>query len=98
MSDNEEAVTRSKRIVNATEWEGDLRANITTVLGAGRVLAKRVAELEADLPSAMMHLLAIEDVIPGKWLSDCRCDKCRLVAKAMDDAGHLDEVQDRWWE
>ena len=40
------AVKRAIEIVNAVEWEGDMRVNMTTVVGASRVLAKRVAELE----------------------------------------------------
>ena len=40
------AIQRAKDIVSANVWEGDMRVNMTTVIGAGRVLAKRVEELE----------------------------------------------------
>jgi monomeric isocitrate dehydrogenase len=40
------AVQQCKDIVRATTWEGDIRVNITTIIGAGRILAKRVDELE----------------------------------------------------
>ena len=40
------AIQRAKDIVAASEWEGDMRVNMTTIIGAGRVLAKRVDELE----------------------------------------------------
>jgi hypothetical protein len=39
-------IQKAKDIVSASEWEGDLRVNMTTIIGAGRVLAKRVDELE----------------------------------------------------
>jgi monomeric isocitrate dehydrogenase len=42
-------IQQCKNIVRATSWEGDIRVNITTIIGAGRVLAKRVDELEEAL-------------------------------------------------
>jgi hypothetical protein len=39
------AVERAKEIVRADEWHGDLRVNMTRVVGAGRVLAKEVEKL-----------------------------------------------------
>jgi hypothetical protein len=44
------AVQQCKDIVRATTWEGDIRVNITTIIGAGRILAKRVDELEKVQP------------------------------------------------
>jgi len=43
------AVQHAAEIVAASEWSGDLRVNMTKVIGAGRVLAKRLAELESEL-------------------------------------------------
>jgi hypothetical protein len=43
------AVKRAQEIVAATEWDGDMRVNITTIIGAGRVLNKRLQEREAEL-------------------------------------------------
>jgi hypothetical protein len=40
-------VMRAIEIVNAVEWSGDMRVNMTCVVGAGRVLAKRVNELQS---------------------------------------------------
>ena len=42
----QDAVKRAKEIVAAVEWSGDMRVNMTTAISAGRVLAKRLAELE----------------------------------------------------
>lgn len=43
------AVDRAKQIVAAETWSGDMRVNATTIIGAGRVLAKRLAELDAEV-------------------------------------------------
>ena len=42
-------LTRALEIVNAVEWSGDARVNLTTVIGAGRVIAKAYAEQAAEL-------------------------------------------------
>lgn len=42
------AVARAREIVHAVEWRGDMRVNMTTILGAGRVLDKRLTEVEAQ--------------------------------------------------
>jgi monomeric isocitrate dehydrogenase len=49
------AVQQCKDIVRATTWEGDIRVNITTIIGAGRILAKRVDELEEALRTIKAH-------------------------------------------
>lgn len=49
------AIQKAKDIVSATEWEGDLRVNMTNVIGAGKVLAKRVDELEEALRAIVLH-------------------------------------------
>jgi tRNA(Ile2) C34 agmatinyltransferase TiaS len=36
----------AKAVVAATEWSGDCRVNLTSALAAGRVLARRIEELE----------------------------------------------------
>ena len=41
-----DAIERAKEIVAASEWSGDLRANMTRVVGAGRILAKHIKEQE----------------------------------------------------
>ena len=46
---SKEATERATGIVRATEWSGDMRINMTTIIGAGRVLAKRVGELESEV-------------------------------------------------
>lgn len=43
------AILRALAIVNATEWSGDIRVNMNTVIGAGRVLAKALAVTETNL-------------------------------------------------
>ncbi len=43
------AVKRAKAIVQATEWSGDNRVNMTTIITAGRVLLKYIEELEAEI-------------------------------------------------
>jgi monomeric isocitrate dehydrogenase len=48
-------IQQCKNIVRATSWEGDIRVNITTIIGAGRVLAKRVDELEEALRTIKAH-------------------------------------------
>ncbi len=68
------------------------------------VMTTEIETLQADLQTvreladAMAHLIVIEGVIPGKWRDCCRCDKCRLVAKAMAKAGYIKDVLDCWWE
>lgn len=44
-----DALQRAIDIVRAVEWEGDLRVNMTTVIGAGRVLAKWIEDIEAAI-------------------------------------------------
>ena len=44
-------IERAKGIVAATEWSGDMRVNMNTVIDAGRVLARRLEELESILES-----------------------------------------------
>ena len=41
-------VKRAQEIVAATQWSGDMRVNMTTIIGAGRVLAKRLEEVRAE--------------------------------------------------
>ena len=45
---------------------------------------------------ANAHVIVAHGIVPG---SDglCRCDGCRAVATAMDEAGHLDDVNNKWW-
>lgn len=67
------AVQRAKEIVAATEWEGDLRVNMTTVIGAGRVLAKRIEELELVLYGGVCNF-------QGQPCGECQqCKKVRDV-------------------
>ena len=43
------AVARALEIVSATEWSGDMRVNMTRIIGAGKVLSKRLEETEAEI-------------------------------------------------
>ncbi len=69
-----------------------------------RAMIEKVKQLQADLETvrkladAQAHLIVIEGIIPGKWRKCCRCDKCRLVAKAMARAEYIKDVIDCWWE
>ncbi len=45
---------------------------------------------------ANAHVIIEHDVVPGSDGS-CRCNACRVVAEAMGDAGHLDDIGDQWW-
>ena len=55
------AVARAKDIVRADEWKGDIRVNMTTVIGAGRVLAKRLEEMEAERDELVAALKAVNE-------------------------------------
>ena len=67
------AVERAKNIVRANEWDGDMRVNMTTVIGAGRVLAKRVEELEAIICGGICNF-------QGQPCGECQqCEKVREV-------------------
>lgn len=70
---NVNAVQRAREIVLANEWKGDIRQNMTTIIGAGRVLAKRIDELESAFDLLLSVSLAPVDV-SGKrmWDSACR--------------------------
>lgn len=50
------AVKRAAEIVSTSEWSGDLRVNLTTVIGAGRVLLKRLAEQSDELDALRAEL------------------------------------------
>ena len=57
-----DAIERAKDIVNASEWVGDMGVNMTTLIGAGRCLAKRVVQLEASLEAIIKH----QDMVAGE--------------------------------
>ena len=49
MDDYEKVVLkRATEIVNAVEWSGDMRVNLTTALGAGRVLLKMLEKTQQE--------------------------------------------------
>ena len=52
---------------------------------------------QTDIANANTHLIVEAGIIPGITCY-CRCSECRLVAEAMDEAGYLTRVKDRWWE
>jgi len=53
MNDNPyPAIERAKQIVESDEFHGDLLANMTRVISAGRVLSRRVRELERIIMNA----------------------------------------------
>lgn len=49
-----------------------------------------------DAADRAAHLIVETGVVPGID-STCRCDGCKKTAIAMDDAGYLEDVKDRWW-
>lgn len=51
-----DAVGRARDIVAANEWSGDMRANMTTIIGAGRVLSRALALQTADLQALRWRL------------------------------------------
>ncbi len=64
---------------------------------------KRERELEKKLESKRdealnsAHVLIQSGFIPG-ISSHCRCDQCKSTCIAMENAGYLDSVRDKWWE
>ena len=69
-------VMRAVEIVEASEWSGDMRVNMTRAIGAGRVLAKRVHELTQfveDLPCECHDEYGKAFVRP--------CDRCLLLGR-----------------
>ena len=46
--DSSANIERAKATVNAVEWSGDMRVNLTTVLSAGRILARYIDKLENE--------------------------------------------------
>ena len=70
----DDAITRATEIVHATEWSGDMRVNMTTIIGAGRVLAKRVRELESLITKGVCN-----------FATPCgNCEQCEATRKAME--------------
>lgn len=68
------AVERAKDIVRTNEWEGDMRVNMTTIIGAGRVLAKRVEELEAIICGGICN-----------FNQPCgECERCAAVRESIE--------------
>ena len=62
-------LTRAREFIHATEWEGDLRRNLMNAIGAGRVLANRITELErinAELLAACREAMAAPDAFEMK--------------------------------
>jgi len=74
MPQDEPAVERAKNIVRASEWEGDIRVNMKTAIDAGRVLAKRVEELEAIICGGICN-----------FNQPCgKCERCVAVRKSTE--------------
>ena len=72
-----DAIERATEIVNASEWSGDMRVNMTRVIGAGRVLAKALAERGAEIER-------LRDLIPDpRQLSGWDDDGCPPDVAAM---------------
>ena len=51
----------------------------------------------ADKGLAMAHVIVEAGIVPGVDYS-CRCGECCDQANALDEAGYLDHVKDRWWK
>ena len=69
-------VMRAREIVEAVEWSGDIRVNMTRVIGAGRVLAKRVCELTQfveELPCECHDEYG--NAFPNP------CERCRILGR-----------------
>ncbi len=67
------AIAKAQQIVAADEWRGDHRVNLTTVVGAGRVLSHRVSELERVIVKARREFRNGGDPLSARaWL--CRVD------------------------
>jgi hypothetical protein len=49
---------------------------------------------QRDIADRQAHVIVEAGVVPGEY---CRCEACRSVAVAMDAAGFLEHVKDRWW-
>ena len=65
-----EAVQRAREIVRASEWFGDPRVNMTTLIGAGRVLDKALGEVEClfrDLRDAWFREMVMVDNPEREW-------------------------------
>lgn len=70
------AIQKAKEIVAAHEWEGDIRVNMTTVIGAGRVLSRRVSELEDIIVKARREFRASSDPVDARaWLFRVEIDE-----------------------
>ena len=86
MSDNKKmTVEQAVEIVGAVEWSGDLRVIATRLSNAGRVLAKRIAELEAALREYADHnnwTVAYGDYLDRRLWKDSG-DGWEIAAKAM---------------
>ncbi len=70
------AINRAKEIVAAQEWDGDIRVNMTTVIGAGRVLSRRVSELERIIVKARREFRKGGDPVDARsWLFRVKIDE-----------------------
>jgi hypothetical protein len=79
------AINKSKEIVAAEEWEGDIRVNMTTVIGAGRVLSRRVNELERIVVRARRAFRASSDPVDARsWLFRVEVDEDQYPEDSVD--------------
>jgi len=51
----EAAELRIRQIANASDWSGDMRVNMTTIIGALRVAIKIIDDERADRFKALTH-------------------------------------------
>lgn len=65
----DEAIAHAQEIVNASEWSGDMRVNMTRVIGAGRVLNKALKELQSEI-----ELLRTQKEKLWLWVAGQRCE------------------------
>ena len=71
-------ISHAMEIVNANEWSGDTRVNMTTVIGAGRVLARRVEELELIIVRARQASRKSRDPVDSRaWLFRTKIDESK---------------------
>lgn len=69
-------VRRAKEIIMTEEWTSDMRANMNRIIGASRVLMKRVEELEAIIHGGLCN-----------FNQPCgECERCLFISRAMRES------------
>ena len=77
-----DAIDRAREIVAANEWSGDMRANMTKIIGAGRVLARALALRNADVHALQADIRAAAR--PGPVLTPVERDSQSELERFAD--------------